>query len=168
MMGEEYIELIRTINELQRRVGQLERVERSPVTARVYNSANISVANAIYATLTFDSERNDTADMHSTSVNTERLTVAVGGLYIIGANAVFDVNGTGSRGIRIRLNGSDVIAEMFVDAVSATYATSVSVSTAYKLSANDYVEMRVFQSSGGALNVLALGNYSPEFWIAKI
>jgi len=37
------------------------------------------------------------------------------------------------------------------------------VSTMYKLTASQYVELRLWQNSGAALNVEAWGNYSPEF-----
>ena len=35
--------------------------------------------------------------------------------------------------------------------------------TLYELAVNDYVELVVYQSSGGALNVVSSGNHSPEF-----
>jgi hypothetical protein len=42
------------------------------------------------------------------------------------------------------------------------------VATRYPLVVNDYVEAVVRQTSGGALNVLALGNQSPEFMMARV
>jgi len=39
----------------------------------------------------------------------------------------------------------------------------MSISSIYKLAITDYVEVRVYQNSGGNLNINASGNRSPEF-----
>ena len=133
--------------------------------ARVYNSANISVShNDSSAPLTFDSERFDTGDFHSTSSNTGRLTAPTAGLYLMGACVQFAANATGLRALLLRLNGSTFIVRELIDIDSAT-THGLAVSTTYQLAAGDYVEAIAFQTSGGALNVEAGANYSPEFWI---
>ena len=45
----------------------------------------------------------------------------------------------------------------------AAAVEDMSISTEYSLAVNDYVELVVYQSSGGALDVNAAANYSPEF-----
>jgi hypothetical protein len=137
--------------------------------ARVYNSANISVANNTVTALTFDSERYDTTSFHSTSVNTGRLTAPTDGYYAIGAHIVHDANATGVRSLFLRLNGATFIGAIEVNAgTTGGRGTVLSVSTTYQLSATDYVEVIAYQTSGGALNVLAAGNYSPEFWMHRL
>jgi hypothetical protein len=133
--------------------------------ARVYNSANISVANSTNTALTFNSERYDTGATHSTSSNTSRLTVPSGGggVYHIGGCAVFASNATGVRALWIQVNGATRIAQVAVPASSAT-DQGMHVSCDYLLAAGDYVELACIQTSGGALNVTASANYSPEFW----
>lgn len=135
--------------------------------ARAYNSANISVTTATWTALTFDSERYDlgaASEQHSTSTNTGRLTCRRAGLYSIGATVIFDVNTTGTRLARLRLNGSTLIAEPSAVASTAGLGTGLVFSTDYRLTVGDYVDVAVYQDSGGNLNVLASGNESPEFY----
>lgn len=137
--------------------------------ARVYNSANISLTSGADTALTFDTERYDTDTIHSTSSNTGRLTATTAGKYTISGTAAFAANATGARGLGIRLNGTTFIALARVPAVAGgTDITSLTVTTDYNLSATDYVELIGYQTSGGSLNVLAGGNYSPEFMMDRI
>jgi hypothetical protein len=135
--------------------------------ARVYNNAAIDPAPGGWVTLTFNTERFDTDAMHSTSTNTGRLTVPTGGdgLYLIGGNLELDSGGgTGSsdKGIRILLNGTTPIAVNFNEMISTGVDTVIAISTVYALTAKDYVELQVYTE--GDVNVLADGNFSPEFY----
>ena len=135
------------------------------VGARVYNSANISVGNAATQFLTFNSERFDTSAIHSTSSNTGRLTLPLAGKWAIGCAVSFAANATGGRAIQIWLNGGTVIATTFIPATAGgVLSTDIAVVTEYDFAANDYLELGVYQSSGGNLNVLAAAAYSPEFF----
>jgi hypothetical protein len=141
--------------------------------ARVYNSGAIDPTTSTWVTLTFDSERFDTDGVHSTSSNTERLTVPAGGagLYSIGACVEFDTSGIGDsghvRGIRLLLNGTTVIASNFgagnIWDGSNAFDGVMMLETLYALSVADYVEVQVYTSWD--VNVGATGNYSPEFWL---
>lgn len=136
--------------------------------ARAYNNAAIALSAGAWTTLTLNSERTDTDGMHSTSTNTSRLTVPSGGAgqYLIGAHVEFDSSAIGVGlyvAVRILLNGATTIARAtlqpsFGDALDAT----ISLLTLYPLAVADYVEMQAYSTQ--ALNVLASGNYSPEFW----
>ena len=64
-------------------------------------------------------------------------------------------------GIRILLNGATVIAQYYAGDDNDV-DTDRSITTLYSLSATDYVELQVYTT--GNVNVLASGNYSPEFW----
>lgn len=135
--------------------------------ARVYNDANISVNNATATALTFNSERFDNGDLHSTSSNTGRLTAPITGLYLIVGHVAFAANATGRRRAQIRRNGTQLIAsnDGFPTAGDNCFVT---VSALYQLNATDYVELVVEQASGGALNVLVLANHSPEFEMVRL
>lgn len=133
--------------------------------ARVYNTANISVSSGgSGTTLTFDTERYDTDAFHSTSSNTSRLTVpsGKGGKYHMEGHAQFASGTTGERELRVLLNGATIIAVNTEQGLIAENVT-VHVSTDYELAVGDYVELVAFQDGIGSLNVLAAGNYSPEF-----
>lgn len=135
---------------------------------RVYNSANISHATSgSWQALTFNSERYDNDSIHSTSSDTGKLVCRSPGVYAISGHVFFDSNATGVRGVEIRV-GSTTIAQQLQTATSASFWPSFSIATQYKLAVDDYVELRAYQSSGNALNVLAYGNTSPEFAMTKI
>jgi hypothetical protein len=137
--------------------------------ARVYNDANIShTSSGTEQALTFNQERYDIREMHSTTSNTGRLTAIRAGVYMIGGHIEWAANSTGQRTITIKHTDSTptttVIAEHTSDA-TASGAHPQSIGTVYELAVNDYVELFTNQNSTGSLNVLVTGNYSPEFWI---
>lgn len=154
----------------------IQTVDSAVSGCRVYNSANESITSGTWTTLTFNSERFDLHDdaastFHSTGANTGRITIPSGrtGYYVIGAHAEFANNTTGRRGIRIVHSvGSTVVAQHLEEASGGALDQSLGVVTLYKLQATEYVTAEVFQNSGGALNVLASGNYSPEFWAINV
>lgn len=139
--------------------------------ARVYHNAAQSINDATDTVLAFNSERFDqvggaTSNQHDNSTNNSRLTCRYAGVYAITANVQFAGNGTGDRYLFLRLNGTTKITQVHVTA-DATENDLV-VTTDYALAVNDYVEALVHQSSGGALNVQATGNWSPEFMWKRV
>jgi len=137
-----------------------------PPRCRVYNSANISLTHNTATALTFDTETLDDGGMHSTSVNTSRITVPSDGAgwYSIGGTARFAANATGYREIKVMLNGATDLAIMRVPNSGGTDDCRVTIHTEYTLAVGDYVELYATQNSGGALNVTAAGIYSPMFF----
>lgn len=136
--------------------------------ARVYNNANISVANNTVVALTFNSEDFDNGNVHSTSVNTGRLTAPITGLYSIGYTIQYASNATGLRFSGLRLNGTVRIGGDHEIPPANGSVTLLSGSTIYRLAATDYVELIVFQNSGVALNVEFAGSNSPYFWMVRL
>jgi hypothetical protein len=136
-------------------------------SCRVYNNANISVNDSTATGLTFNSERWDNNNLHDLTVNTGRLTCRKRGIYSISCNVRFASNAVGYRLVYIKINGGSSISSMLTNAVSGV-GTRISISTQYELQVNDYVEVEVYQTSGGALNIESNGNYSPEFMMTKI
>jgi hypothetical protein len=137
----------------------------SDISARVFNSTNITIPHATIATLTFDSERWDTDNMHSTSSQTGRLTAQTAGKYLIFGQVRWGNNPTGYRDIQIALNGTASIAESVTDSPAVA---EMSVVTHYALSAGDFVELQVSQASGGPLDVAVAPASSPEFGMVKL
>jgi hypothetical protein len=135
-------------------------------SCRVYNNANISISDSTSTALTFNSERWDNNEIHN-DADTAKLRCRETGLYSIILNISFASNATGRRNVWIELNGSDIIASVEVEP-SQSDTTRIVVSTQYRLEKGDYLKAKVYQSSGGALNVLYTGNYSPEFMMTKI
>ena len=141
------------------------------LSARVRNSAAISLTSGTAAALTFNSERFDTDTIHSTSSNTERLTATTAGKYQVTGHVEFAAGATsnGHWRLELRLNGTTVIASQdgrFHDDIALT--TRATITTYYEFAATDYVELRVTQTGRDTLNVTAAGNYSPEFEMVKV
>jgi hypothetical protein len=104
--------------------------------------------------------------MHDTSTNNSRLICKTAGKYQINANIAWALNATGVRELGLFLNGTTGIA--YVSVPGSATLSEQSISTLYDLAVNDYVEVSVYQTSGGALNVTASPNYSPEFMMGRI
>ena len=142
----------------------LKAYANTPHAARVYNSANISVSHATSTLLTFNSERRDDGPVHSTSSNTSRLVAPAAGWYVITFVATYAYHAAGFRAFNLKLNGATFIDGCEIPAVSTdSEGTLLTITTLYYLSAGDYVEVYAYQTSGAALNVFSIGNYSPEF-----
>jgi hypothetical protein len=121
--------------------------------ARAFHSATQSIPNDTLTTVALNSEAFDTASLHSTTDANSRLTAPVSGIYSLTAAANWFVNPTGSRLAQIWQNGSTILVS---DSVVPNQDDDHVLSTLARLSAGDYVELRVKQSSGGAL-LLATG-----------
>jgi hypothetical protein len=136
------------------------------VYVRVYNSTAQAIPNATVTAVTFNSERSDTNNLHSTSSNTSRLTAGTPGWYSISGAVQFPANGTGLRQVYLRVNGSTLIA-ISKPGIGTASGNSLTINRQYLLAAGDYVELLVQQTSGGSLNVSA-DRASPEFTMVKI
>lgn len=132
--------------------------------ARVTKSGAQSITTSSDTLLTWDTETLDSDSIHSTSVNTGRITIVTPGTYAIGAFVEWATNATGGRQAYIRLNGTTIIARDARPATSTTYFPSCSPATLYPLNAGDYLEVFVYQDSGGSLNV----NSSSAFWASRV
>ncbi len=135
--------------------------------ARVFNNANISIPNGVWTTLTFNSETYDQDTCHDPSTNPSRLTAHTAGKYMITGHVYFDLDLglSGGRDIAIRLNGTTNIA---IISLNASYYTGYSISTIMDLAVNDYVELRAYQNSGAALNILYYDSWTPYFAMQRI
>jgi Tfp pilus assembly protein FimT len=135
--------------------------------ARVFHNAAQSITSATTTAIAFNSERYDTDTIHDTVTNNSRLTCKTAGKYAITGQVEFASSATGNRQLFLRLNGATTIAYKTQAAVNGLI-TNMDVSTQYDLAVNDYLEVLVWQDSGGSLNVNSSGNNSPEFMMARV
>ena len=139
------------------------------VGARVYNNAAISIDNTTATNLTFNTERYDTDTIHDTSTNTGRLTCKTAGKYLIIANIQWAGVGLDTRrSVGIYLGGATYIGRVDTTSSIAEHEEIQSVSTIYDLAVDDFVEVRVYQTSGQALEVKSTSAQSPEFMMHRI
>lgn len=126
------------------------------VGAVAYKSASAqSTSNNTDTIITFDAEEFDTDGFHSTVTNTGRMTIPAGkgGKYLCIANIIFAANATGARSINFMKNGTSAGAFQQLNNAGASTSTIFCVSGILDLVATDYVEINIFQSSGGTLNI---------------
>jgi hypothetical protein len=142
------------------------------ISARVFNSTDVTVSSlkpGEWVSLSFDSERWDTANLHETASNSGRLKAPAAGKYYIFANITWESPiGSGLWGLRLQLNGKTIIAEQSLPNTAAPFRISMSVGTLYALAAGDYVEVQVFQNSGNPLLIRSIPATSPEFGMARV
>lgn len=138
------------------------------VGARVYHNVNQSLATTTNTALAFNQERYDNDTIHDTAINNSRLTCNTAGKYLIWGIATFAGNVVGRRVLSIELNGSGTLLSYVGRWNGGGGLMGCLVMCEYDLIVTDYVELIAFQDSGGALNVNASGNYSPEFGMRKV
>jgi hypothetical protein len=139
--------------------------------ARVTHSTSQSIPDQDDTLLEFDTERYDTAGMHSNTTNNTDLTAPVAGIYAITAEAHFqESTGGGLRELELL---SDTTGGVTSIARSSQVTTGenvpLEISTVTRLAAGNFVLVNAFQGSGGNVNVLSGGEASPQFtmtWLA--
>jgi hypothetical protein len=125
------------------------------VGARVYNSAVQSISTASFTTVTFNTESFDTDAFHSTATNTGRFTIPAGkaGKYEIYFRSQWNsTDNTGRREFICNKNGSTTLMQVY-SAFSTRDNVGFQGTTIQDLAVADYVDLQVYQSSGGNLNL---------------
>ena len=132
----------------------------------LYNSANISIPNTTHTTLTWNSENYDTDSYHSTSTNTSRITVPTTGYYRVTSQCILPAAGDATI-MRILKNGTDVQVT-YMDGDANTYALGF-ITGSFYLSANDYLEVSVWQNTGTSKDVFGGTNgYYTNFQVERL
>jgi hypothetical protein len=118
--------------------------------ARASSSAVLLVPHDTLTVLPLDREEFDTANLHDTSTLNSRLVAPVAGIYSVSGHVSWPLGTQGSRELFLIANigiTSQAIASSAIR-TNDTAETKQSVSTIIKLSAGDFVELEVRQSSG--------------------
>ena len=115
-------------------------------------NATQSISNNTSTLVTWNSENFDTNTFHSTSTNTSRITIPSGkaGYYLFTSYGFFGDNATGNRRLDLRKNGS-LIRSWPTPSTTNTFS-GLTITCFLSLAEADYIEIAVFQTSGGALN----------------
>lgn len=121
---------------------------------RVYRSANLTLANNSEGNILFDAEDYDTASMHSTASNTDRLVIPEDGIYIVQCGVTFPGHATGYR--RVRFFRSDAPASPPAGSMASPGAASAAylgASWEGECVAGQYFWAGVTQTSGANMTI---------------
>jgi len=133
---------------------------------KLYKSANQTISNNSGTSITFDSEVFDTDAYHSTSSNTDRITIpsGKGGKYLIQATAGFVANNVGVRQVFFEVNGTTNNNQVTLAGFSGIGTDQyININTIISLAAADYVILRVYQNSGGNLDIKGSNEFQTTF-----
>jgi hypothetical protein len=137
--------------------------------ARVYRGADQTITNAGAQAISFDTEHFD-VDGYWVVGSPTRLTVPADGYYYIGGQILWDSNTTAVRATYIMVDGTTYIASVSQAAASVANMQQ-NVSAIYHLTANQYVELMVNQTSTGdrvAEGATDFPHRGSQFWIARL
>ena len=158
------------------RLGVLEEgildVSQAPCVRVTHNAAQ-STTSGVTLALAFNTERFDQAagvasTMHDTVTNNSRLTAVYAGIYQISGSVEWAGNATGRRDLFIRSSVGAAQIAYVTHSNLANVTIEQSITTLWSMAVNDYVELCVNQTSGGALNVNSSASYSPEFMMVRV
>ena len=122
-----------------------------------------SIANATFAAIALATEAYDTDGIHSTVTNNSRFTIPSGktGYWLFYQVLGYDPLPSGNMNIRFNKNGSfgsnQIGGLLYTGSTSATGLTTGTNISIFYLTAGDYIEMVVYQNSGGSANILVAG-----------
>jgi hypothetical protein len=112
-----------------------------------------TISNNTFTAINLATEAYDTDSIHSTSVNNTRFTIpsGKGGYWLFYATGAFDSLGAGFMQTRFYKNGSSTGPLSASGAASGSSGlTGTSITQVINVSAGDYVELVLFQNSGGS------------------
>jgi hypothetical protein len=135
--------------------------------ARCTNSVAETTTNGTGLNLTFNTEQWDTDTIHDLVTNPDRFTCHTAGIYMLTFGAEFAANATGVRQIQIMKNGT-AVATQNMQNIGAGAAAIMTVSAILSLAVNDYLQFRAYQNSGGNLNIVSDGIFSPAAAMQRI
>ena len=120
------------------------------VGAYVTKTGAQSLTNNTDTIISWNAERFDTDGFHDNATNNSRMTIpsGKGGKYLVLGSAYY-TTGSGYRELNVLKNG--VLVNYFYGVIEQNYEF-LTINTIVDCAAADYLELRGYQNSGGALN----------------
>ncbi len=135
---------------------------------RAYRTTNQAIADITPTAISMDATYGQTTNIHDNVNSPTRFTITINGSYEFGACVEFESSAAGSfRSLSVLVTRDGVSTEFVKVRVPPVNGAStiLNVHSYTGFSINDYLEFVVEQDSGGALNIIATLNYSPQAWI---
>lgn len=138
------------------------------IAAAVYRSAALSIADATDTWVDMDAEQFDAWGMHSLTTNPSRVTATAPGWYMVTGGVRWSHNATGYRLSSIWKNRSERVSEhVFIETATNVQPRQV-LSGLVWMDVGDYVELDVYQNSGGALDLQLSGPWGNGLKVARL
>ncbi len=126
------------------------------VGVKAFRTTDLSVNNNTWTSVGWNSESFDSDGFHDNSTNNTRFTIpsGKGGKYLLTANILWYQNTTGTRIAGFyKNNGADALQYFYFYPNNIDY-NSFNITSMQDLAVGDYVELRVYQASGGSLSLV--------------
>lgn len=127
------------------------------VGCRAYNDGTQSIPNNSSTAVTFNTDEWDTDAIHDTGSNTSRFTVPSGkaGKWSFTWKVGFASNTTGNRVVFLRKNGGTDSNNVIGSSIEFTPPSTIHLqgSSSVDLAVGDYIELFIYQNSGGGLDI---------------
>lgn len=134
------------------------------------STAQAIASGTAFVSLSLDSEYIDTEGGHSTTTNTSRYVCQVAGWYWVQGTCSVAASAAGNRSLQIAFNGATMPGSTVLQAAPSGNTWTAVTTTFLPLAVGDYVEVQVFQTSGGSLNTVATNSLQPTLsavWISS-
>jgi hypothetical protein len=135
--------------------------------ALVTRDAVQSISNETTTLISWNTETFDTDAYHDNSTNPSRFTAPATGYYAVGCNIDWASGGSAGNRIAWLIKNGATTGIFGNTTVVSNNQVRYNLNTIVQLTAGDYVEVNVYQSSGGSLN-LSHSDNALAFWIQRI
>jgi hypothetical protein len=143
--------------------------QKVPIAYLERNTSSQSINNSTDTAVSWNGELLDNDAAHDNAVNPSRYTVKTAGYFRVDATIEWAGNSTGNRFLFVRKNG--VATNYLFNNQSTVSAFDWSQNTSGVLpvsfAVNDYIEVFVSQTSGGALNVTT-DSWATIQWVSSV
>jgi len=119
------------------------------ISCKVTKTTDQSIPNNTMTTINWNSELYDTDSMHDNVTDNSRITFKTAGKYSILVQSEWGINSGGFRFMEIIKNGVDSISRV---RNLAENASEHNIAFVGEFAVNDYIELIVFQDTGGNLD----------------
>lgn len=132
------------------------------IGCRAYKTAATSLTSGVVTVVALNAERYDPLGWHDNASNNSEINPTIAGYYDLSAQARFEANATGRRNVRVLVNGIAVASSDTFPNLSSVATLNAVALGIFLNGTTDTVEMDVFQSSGGSLDLDQADWISPE------
>lgn len=125
------------------------------IYCRVHRTSNVSINNASWTPISWQAEALDPSNLWAVSPNPTRITVAVPGLYHCMASIYLQAANTNTKRARLLKNGAAYSLSQLEAKDTGSKDIVFPTEAPIWFDAGQYLELEVYQDSGGAINFIA-------------